>query len=255
MKLTTKLLYMITCILILFISWLIITGLSSFNPNLPEWKKQFKEMNPATFTGEQHAYYKLFTMIVTKDAGYKTKKEVDVMATSLVAFSTNIPYFAGVMYTESLLPSVWKNGKRIKKHKHWHHFTQKNDGGSKSYGAPKIKYRSIKEVCALIGEKPPLYYKIDVTKIEWQIKLMRWAAIYFDHLVKTGGSRIKALAIYKYGPEGYRLYKKKNPYKEPFDVSGKALCKATEYLTEFAGYMIKGEIVFHGAKEDINNKN
>ena len=254
-NLKPKFSYVLTLTMILGMFWIVFVGLSSFDSNLPAWRLQFKELNPQCFSNEQHVYYRLFKQIIRKEASYKSKQDIEVMAVSLVAFSTNIPFFAGVIYTESLKPSKWKKGKRITPLRRWFHFTQRNDGGSPSYGAPKLKYRSIQLVCKLIGEKPPLSYKINMAKVEWQIKLMRWAAIYYDYLTKISNDPITAMAMYKYGPKGYRLYKRNNPYKEPFDVHGNAVAKAIKYLSMFSQYSIQGENLFNGSQSKVRDNN
>lgn len=238
--------YILSTLILLICMSVLYILINSFTINikgLVYWKQQHPILRQSNFTVEQQIYYKLFLKIIREDAPYKTETEVDLLATLLVAYSKHTPYFAGVMYTEGFRTGWWKKGKRMRAPQAWCWFSQKNDGGSPSYGLPKIKWVTIKAVCRARKERAPLSpKKMDIHDVEWQIKIIDWAAYHFDGMVKRyKNNPIKAIAAYKYGTGGYRSYKRKNPYTEPYTVSGEAIVKATEYLKRFSEYTLKGE--------------
>jgi len=229
-------------VICLFVIYYLINFIQYQQKAIPVWKQKHPLLQFQNFSTEQRIYYKIFLKIIKEDCPTMPEDEIDLLATLLVTSSKYIPYFAGIVYTESFLPGRWRRGKFIPPQK-WHNFSQKDDGGSPSYGRVKIKMNTIRAVCSAIGEKPPKSGReININDPEWQIKLFRWAGWHFDNMVRRyKGDVFRAISVYKFGPRGYKKWKKRNPKQEPFEVSGIAIQKACEYLQYFANYCLKGE--------------
>ena len=197
-----------------------------YKKDTPSWKTNNPELNQS-MTKEQKIYYEVFKEEMIKLCPKKTIEEIDLICRCLVFYSKNIPYFAGVLFTESLRPR--RRGRTL----FWHNFTEKNDGGSPSYGVPKMKIGTINAVRYAMKEKTIKARHINISDPEWQIKLIKYAGYHFDNMANQQRSVFRGIHVYKFGSWGYKKYKKKHNYREPYYLSGHAFKKSCEYQKLF----------------------